>query len=169
MLLIIFKGIVLFWMNWFWGFFFFFFFFSFLSFFSFFFFLLLSFPFLFFPSLSSPFPSFLLTPPLNSYEDPDIAVTCGAILRDCIRQDTLCKIVLNSDLFFNFFKYVEMANFDTASDAFTTFKDLLTVQKAVAADFLEKNYDAVCKKRKGERKREKENEKGRENERKVGN
>eukprot|EP00009_Paramoeba_aestuarina_P009298 CAMPEP_0201522072 /NCGR_PEP_ID=MMETSP0161_2-20130828/16436_1 /ASSEMBLY_ACC=CAM_ASM_000251 /TAXON_ID=180227 /ORGANISM="Neoparamoeba aestuarina, Strain SoJaBio B1-5/56/2" /LENGTH=335 /DNA_ID=CAMNT_0047920827 /DNA_START=156 /DNA_END=1163 /DNA_ORIENTATION=- len=80
---------------------------------------------------------------VTGYEDPEIAVSCGAILRDCIRQDTLCKIVLNSDLFFNFFKYVELANFDSASDAFTTFKDLLTVQKAVAADFLEKNYDAV--------------------------
>jgi calcium binding protein 39 len=79
----------------------------------------------------------------DSYEEPDIALSCGAMLRECIRQDALAKIVLHSELFFNFFKYVEISNFDTASDAFSTFKDLLTVQKQLAAEFLEKNYERV--------------------------
>ena len=78
-----------------------------------------------------------------SYEDPDIALTCGAMLRECLRHDSLAKIVLHSDLFYSFFKYVEISNFDVASDAFSTFKDILTVQKALAAEFLEKNYDQV--------------------------
>jgi len=80
---------------------------------------------------------------IQGYEDPDVALACGAMLRECIRQDALTKILLHSELLFNFFKYVEISNFDTASDAFSTFKDLLTVQKQLAAEFLEKNYEKI--------------------------
>lgn len=44
------------------------------------------------------------------------------ILRECIRYEPLAKIVLNSEEFFNLFKYVELSTFDVASDAFSTFK-----------------------------------------------
>ena len=66
------------------------------------------------------------------------------MLRECLRHDALAKIVLFSDYFFNFFKYVESSNFDVASDAFSSFKETLTAQKVLAAEFLEKNYDEVC-------------------------
>ncbi len=36
-----------------------------------------------------------------------------------------------------------MSNFDVASDAFATFKDLLSKHKAISAEFLERNYDLV--------------------------
>lgn len=65
------------------------------------------------------------------------------MLRECIRFESLAKIVLNSDHFYNFFKYVEVSTFDIASDAFATFKELLTRHKMLAADFLEANYDQV--------------------------
>ena len=55
----------------------------------------------------------------------------------------LAKIVLHSNHFYDFFKYVEVSTFDIASDAFATFKELLTRHKMLAADFLEQNYDAV--------------------------
>ncbi|MGH0138059.1 UNVERIFIED_CONTAM: hypothetical protein FKN15_026036 [Acipenser sinensis] len=42
-----------------------------------------------------------------------------------------------------FFNYVEMSTFDIASDAFATFKDLLTRHKVLVAEYLEQNYDAV--------------------------
>eukprot|EP00009_Paramoeba_aestuarina_P013515 CAMPEP_0201523270 /NCGR_PEP_ID=MMETSP0161_2-20130828/19212_1 /ASSEMBLY_ACC=CAM_ASM_000251 /TAXON_ID=180227 /ORGANISM="Neoparamoeba aestuarina, Strain SoJaBio B1-5/56/2" /LENGTH=333 /DNA_ID=CAMNT_0047922327 /DNA_START=97 /DNA_END=1095 /DNA_ORIENTATION=- len=80
---------------------------------------------------------------VTGYEDAEVALSCGAMLRDCLRHDALAKIVLFSEYFFNFFKYVELSNFDVASDAFSSFKDALTVQKALAAEFLEKNYDEV--------------------------
>ncbi len=67
------------------------------------------------------------------------------MLRECVRFEALAKIVLHSEHFFHFFKYVEVSTFDIASDAFATFKELLTRHKMLAADFLEANYDQVKK------------------------
>jgi len=83
---------------------------------------------------------------IKGYETTDIALTCGAILRECIKHEPLAKIIITSERFWDFFQYVEVQNFDVASDAFSTFKDLLTKHKASSAEFLEKNYDAVFEK-----------------------
>nr|XP_033804168.1 calcium-binding protein 39-like [Geotrypetes seraphini]XP_033804169.1 calcium-binding protein 39-like [Geotrypetes seraphini]XP_033804170.1 calcium-binding protein 39-like [Geotrypetes seraphini]XP_033804171.1 calcium-binding protein 39-like [Geotrypetes seraphini]XP_033804172.1 calcium-binding protein 39-like [Geotrypetes seraphini]XP_033804173.1 calcium-binding protein 39-like [Geotrypetes seraphini]XP_033804174.1 calcium-binding protein 39-like [Geotrypetes seraphini]XP_033804175.1 cal len=80
---------------------------------------------------------------LKGYEAPHVALNCGIMLRECIRHEPLAKIILCSEQFRDFFKYVEMSTFDIASDAFATFKDLLTRHKLVVAEFLEQNYDAV--------------------------
>jgi len=75
------------------------------------------------------------------YETPDIAVTCGQILRQCIEYENLAKHLLNSPHFFKFFEYIQAEeSFDGASDAFSTFKVLLTKHKTMSAEFLEKNY-----------------------------
>jgi calcium binding protein 39 len=79
------------------------------------------------------------------YEHQEIALNCGTMLRECVRFEALAKIVLHSEHFFHFFKYVEVSTFDIASDAFATFKELLTRHKMLAADFLEANYDQVEK------------------------
>lgn len=78
---------------------------------------------------------------VRGYEVPEIALTCGTMLRECIRHEHLAKIILLSDQFYDFFRYVESATFDISSDAFSTFKDLITKHKALCADFLEKQYD----------------------------
>ncbi|XP_074995732.1 calcium-binding protein 39-like isoform X3 [Calonectris borealis] len=80
---------------------------------------------------------------LKGYESPNIALRCGIMLRECIRHEPLAKIILFSEQFRDFFKYVELSTFDIASDAFATFKDLLTRHKLLVAEFLEQNYDAV--------------------------
>jgi len=80
---------------------------------------------------------------LHGYENPDVALNCGAILRECIRHEPLARALLYSPELYKFFTYVEVANFDTASDAFASFKDLLTLHKQISAEFLEKNYDQV--------------------------
>uniref|UniRef100_A0A8D1WQ73 Calcium binding protein 39 like n=1 Tax=Sus scrofa TaxID=9823 RepID=A0A8D1WQ73_PIG len=72
-----------------------------------------------------------------------IALRCGIMLRECIRHEPLAKIILFSNQFRDFFKYVELSTFDIASDAFATFKDLLTRHKVLVADFLEQNYDTI--------------------------
>ncbi|NXU04092.1 CB39L protein, partial [Buphagus erythrorhynchus] len=59
---------------------------------------------------------------LKGYESPNIALRCGIMLRECIRHEPLAKIILFSEQFRDFFKYVEMSTFDIASDAFATFK-----------------------------------------------
>jgi hypothetical protein len=46
-------------------------------------------------------------------------------------------------LFGRFFEYVKKPTFDIAADAFSTFKDLLSVHKIICADFLESKYEYV--------------------------
>jgi len=79
----------------------------------------------------------------RGYEQQEIALNCGTMLRECCRYEALARIVMNSEHFMNFFKYIEAPNFDIASDAFATFKDLLTRHKMLAAEFLEAHYDQV--------------------------
>ncbi|KFM59398.1 Protein Mo25, partial [Stegodyphus mimosarum] len=80
---------------------------------------------------------------MKGYEKQDIALNCGTMLRECIHYEALAKIILYSDEFYNFFRYVEVSTFDIASDAFSTFKELLTRHKVLCSEFLELNYDRV--------------------------
>ena len=81
----------------------------------------------------------------NGYENQDVALNCGMVLRECIRHEQLAKLLLESPLFWNFFNHVDLSFFDVASDAFATFKDLLTRHKSLVSEFLLKNYDQVLK------------------------
>lgn len=78
---------------------------------------------------------------VKGYENSDIALNCGVMLRECIRYESLAKFVLDSEEFYDFFEYVELSTFDIASDAFASFKELLTRHKMICAEFLDKNYD----------------------------
>jgi calcium binding protein 39 len=80
---------------------------------------------------------------MAGYEHQEIALICGTMLRGCAKYEALAKIMLYADDFFNFFRYVEVSMFDIASDAFSTFKELLTRHKISCAEFLELNYDKV--------------------------
>ncbi|KAJ9506674.1 hypothetical protein QJQ45_001964 [Haematococcus lacustris] len=51
--------------------------------------------------------------------------------------------VLESSIFMEFFDKVEVANFEIASDAFATFKDLLTRHKPFVAQFLQDHYNEL--------------------------
>ncbi|XP_033759424.1 protein Mo25-like [Pecten maximus] len=78
---------------------------------------------------------------LNKYEEPETALLGGRMLRECCRIESLTKILLYHESFYKFFDYVELSTFDIASDAFSTFKELLTRHKILSAEFLEANYD----------------------------
>ncbi|KAJ1966111.1 conidiophore development protein hyma [Dipsacomyces acuminosporus] len=78
---------------------------------------------------------------IRGYENPDAAVFCGNMLRECLKHESLASTIINLPEFFNFFTYVEGANFDVASDAFANFRDTLTKFKAPANKFLQENYD----------------------------
>mmetsp|Transcript_6935 Transcript_6935/g.10920 ORF Transcript_6935/g.10920 Transcript_6935/m.10920 type:complete len:337 (+) Transcript_6935:126-1136(+) len=80
---------------------------------------------------------------VSGYENHDIALNCGSMLRECLRHESLTKHLIWSENFYKFFKYVEFSSFDVASDAFATFKDILVKHKGVASDFLDKNFDRV--------------------------
>ncbi|KAM7264018.1 hypothetical protein ACFE04_001701 [Oxalis oulophora] len=75
------------------------------------------------------------------YEQTDMALHYGAMLRECIRHQSVAKYVLESPHMKKFFDYIQYPNFDIAADAAATFKELLTRHKSTVAEFLSKNYD----------------------------
>ncbi|XP_021274417.1 putative MO25-like protein At5g47540 isoform X2 [Herrania umbratica] len=78
---------------------------------------------------------------IPGYEDSDIAWTYGSISRECIRHQSVAKYVLVSEHMKKFFDYLQNPNFDIASDAQATFKELLIRHKSTVAGFLSANYD----------------------------
>ncbi|KAG8063309.1 hypothetical protein GUJ93_ZPchr0003g16508 [Zizania palustris] len=78
---------------------------------------------------------------VGCYKNLDVALNCGNMLRECIKYPTLTKYILESSSFELFFEYVELPNFDIASDALSTFKDLLTKHETVVAEFLSSRYE----------------------------
>jgi calcium binding protein 39 len=83
----------------------------------------------------------ILTTLFSGYEIPEIALSCGSMLRDCVRDEALAQIVLTGPLFSKYFQKVEVINFEVASDAFSTLKDLLTRHRALVARHLLDHYD----------------------------
>ncbi|KAJ7543831.1 hypothetical protein O6H91_09G054300 [Diphasiastrum complanatum] len=77
---------------------------------------------------------------ISCYENKEIALNCGSMLRECARYPTLVKYMLSSASFELFFKYVELPSFDIASDAFATFKELLTRHGTHVYEYLNTNY-----------------------------
>ncbi|XP_071727124.1 putative MO25-like protein At5g47540 [Rutidosis leptorrhynchoides] len=78
---------------------------------------------------------------IPGYDDPETAISYGAILRDCIRHQVAAKYILESDHMKTFFHYQHDPNFDISSDAAATFKELLTRHKSTVAEYLNNNYD----------------------------
>eukprot|EP00667_Euglena_gracilis_P011474 EG_transcript_11726 len=80
------------------------------------------------------------------HEVPEIALTCGEILREAVLHEIIAKYILwNESLFYNFFRYINCPKFEVASDSFATFKELLTKHRVCCAQFLEHNYDKFFK------------------------
>lgn len=75
-------------------------------------------------------------------ESAETGLLCGQLLRDCIKYEVINKFVLLHQLFWNFFRYVEIPIFEIATDSFITLHDLLTTHKKLVSDFLANNYEA---------------------------
>jgi len=78
---------------------------------------------------------------IAGYDNTDMALHYGAMLRECIRHQSVARYVLESQHMKKFFDYIQLPNFDIAADAAATFKELLTRHKSTVAEFLSKNYD----------------------------
>lgn len=78
---------------------------------------------------------------ISGYENTDMALHYGSMLRECIRHQVVAKYVLESEHLKKFFEFIQRPNFDIAADAAATFKELLTRHKSTVAEFLSKNYD----------------------------
>jgi calcium binding protein 39 len=84
---------------------------------------------------------------VEGYEEKnqEIALNCGEVLRECIRHEKINRLLLASDTTpWRFIEhFVHLPAFDLASDAFATFKDMLTTHHELAAKFLDERYDDV--------------------------
>ncbi|SPO24954.1 related to HYM1 - component of the RAM signaling network [Ustilago trichophora] len=78
---------------------------------------------------------------LRGYENPEVALNTGMILREMLRHEPLAKILLYSDRFYTFPDYIETTTFGISCDAFSNFKETLTRHKSMVASYLESNYD----------------------------
>nr|ADK92876.1 Mo25-like protein [Hypericum perforatum] len=79
---------------------------------------------------------------LPSYEEGDLALTYGAISRECLRHQVVARYVLNNENHVKkAFGYIQLPNFDIASDAQATFRELMTRHKSTVVEFVSENYD----------------------------
>lgn len=84
----------------------------------------------------------LLSTLFDGFSQSDISINCQDMFRECTRHEEVVKYVLESrEIFPELFEKLHESEFEIASDSFTTFKDLLTRHKAVAATYLVANYD----------------------------
>jgi len=83
---------------------------------------------------------------VNNYNSQknDVALNSGQVLRECIKNEELTLEVLEKH-HEKFFDYANLASFDILSDAFSTFRDLMTRHKHTVKKFLEENYQTFLK------------------------
>jgi calcium binding protein 39 len=96
-----------------------------------------------FPAYVEAHYSLILPPLVLLHSLPSTALSAGAMVREAVRAPRLYDILLTNtpELWLFFDVYVHLPNFDVASDAFSTLRDLLTRDKAVASKFLNASYD----------------------------
>lgn len=70
------------------------------------------------------------------------SLTYGTMLREVARYENLCRHILYSEEFMRMFDYVQLPTFEIASDAAASFREILTRHKALAAEYLESNFDS---------------------------
>ncbi|EKM77538.1 hypothetical protein AGABI1DRAFT_115118 [Agaricus bisporus var. burnettii JB137-S8] len=78
---------------------------------------------------------------LAGYENEEVALNTGMILKEMLRHEQLCKILLYSDSFYKFPHYIETTTFGISCDAFANLKETLTRHKPMVAEYLDRNYD----------------------------
>lgn len=78
---------------------------------------------------------------VDGYNNAEIALNCGSMLRECVRSEAMARCLVSSPKFWKFFDLVELNDFDVASDAFASFKEALTRHVGIAAAFMEANID----------------------------
>lgn len=86
---------------------------------------------------------------LQGYMSADSALSCGSMIREVIRHESQSRFILQSDLLWAFFEtYVHLPNFEIASDAFNTLRELLTMpkHKHVVQEFMETHCDKLLEK-----------------------
>jgi calcium binding protein 39 len=67
---------------------------------------------------------------VQGYSNAEIALTCGGMLRECLQKEPLCMQVARSEVMLQqLVDAVQLPNFDVATDAFSSFREVLTLHK----------------------------------------
>lgn len=78
---------------------------------------------------------------LRGYEDQEVALNTGAVLREMLQHEALAKCLLYSDEFYRFPAYIETTSFGVSCDAFANMKEALVRHRGMAAEYLNENYE----------------------------
>lgn len=82
----------------------------------------------------------------SSYENPELSITCGLIIREIFRIDDITISFFKSSHLDTFFSVLLVSpNFDVVSDAFSTFKQALTTNKTLVAQCLSPTGEVYTK------------------------
>ena len=100
----------------------------------------------------------------RGYEHRESAMPCGIVLREILKNEHITAIVLHDQsqvgesatlvndldleqtqtgegIFWRFFDYIDKSAFEASTDAFTTFRELLTKHKSLVSQYLTINFD----------------------------
>jgi len=77
----------------------------------------------------------------EGYDNEEIALNTGMVLKEMLRYEPLCRILLHSEQFYKFPNYIENTTFGVSCDAYANLKETLTRHKPMVAEFLDKDYD----------------------------
>ncbi|KAI9871771.1 MAG: hypothetical protein M1830_002394 [Pleopsidium flavum] len=100
----------------------------------------------------------------RGYEHKESAMPCGTVLREILKHDEVAEIILydqskegervvrlnqirpdvkqtGSGIFWKFFAWIDRGAFEVSTDAFTTFREILTKHKQVVPQYLATNFD----------------------------
>ncbi|THH31634.1 hypothetical protein EUX98_g2525 [Antrodiella citrinella] len=77
----------------------------------------------------------------KGYENEEIGLNTGMILRDMLKHEPLAKVLLYSEKFYTFPHYIETTTFGISCDAYANLKETLTRHKTMVAEYLDKNYE----------------------------
>ncbi|AOA63366.1 RAM signaling network component [Komagataella phaffii CBS 7435] len=68
----------------------------------------------------------------------NINILLSNILRECIKFEKVCRYCLNSELFWQYFKYSQQSSFENSTDALITLNDLLANHHGLVQEFFSK-------------------------------
>lgn len=68
-------------------------------------------------------------------ETPETSINTGSMLREAIKYETISRAVLFDSKFWEYFNYVNDNSFETSTDSFSTFYDLLSSHEKLVGEF----------------------------------
>ncbi|MCJ1313816.1 hypothetical protein MMC25_007496 [Agyrium rufum] len=100
----------------------------------------------------------------KGYTQRESSMPCGIVLREALKHEAIAAIILYDEserdgraariddidyeakqtgdgIFWNFITWIDGAAFEVSTDAFTTFKEILTRHKALVASYLSVNFE----------------------------